>query len=148
MGDKSSKNGAPAKQQKTFYLPPRCSCREFVMRELDGNDDLAIALWVEQRTSSIDGANVVAIVENKRREALRRALVSVDGAPVNVDGVPYYGMDGWSARTMVFVHNAFNDLNGVDGDELKKFREGAYAPAARETDAEAPDRSIGGSSAA
>jgi len=116
------------KRQREFHLPSGCSVGSFVMRELDGNDDLDIAVWIEAASTSAIEENPIALMKFERVEALRCSLVSVDGEPVNVDGKPYKGMDKWSRRTMQFVGTAFNELNGAEADELKKFRAGEFGP--------------------
>ena len=113
------------KRTKRVPLPPGWDIREFVMRELDGTDDLEIGSWAERKmTSAQDTLSAQLRVE--RREAVRCALVSVDGEPVNVDGVPYAGMDRWSHRLMVVVNTTFNELNALEPSQLKKILAGEY----------------------
>lgn len=122
--------------QKRFTLPEGCSCREFVMRELDGNDELQIALWVEKKTTGVIANNAIALMKLETRESQRMALVEVDAVAVNVNGIPYAAFDKWTQRTMRFAIDAFGELNGVDMDELKNFRAGAEVVGATTTPAE------------
>ena len=102
------------------------SCKWFVMRELDGMDDIEIGVWVDKRsTSAVSGGKnaatmIAAAVSLQQHEAMRRALVSVNGVPVNVGGVPFKEFDRWSHRTMRVVQEAFRKLNGVEDEELEK----------------------------
>lgn len=105
---------------RRFKLPARCSVGEIVMRELDGRDDIEIAIRTKQKLNSATEDNPAAIMAIQQNEAYRAALVEVDGEAVPVDG-PYVAMDRWTQRTMTFVGRAFNALNGVQGDELKEF---------------------------
>lgn len=108
------------KRHKRFTLPDGHPIREFVMRELDGLDDIEIAAWVERKTTSITGGSYKQEMQLERIEAMRRAIVSVDGETVNVNGVPYAGFDRWPHRTRLHAHNAFNEMNGVSPAEQKK----------------------------
>ena len=111
----------PKHRMKKFKLPDDCDAKEIVMRQLDGNDDLEIAIWADRRMTSAHKENIFAVIEVKKHEAARRALVLVDGKPVNEDGIPFAEMDNWSQQTMVYVLRGYNKLNGVEDDDLKKF---------------------------
>lgn len=110
--------------KKRYRLPPGMSCREFVMRELDASDEIEAAIWADKRRGSAQDG-VLSMVGGEQREAMRLSLVSVDGKPVNVDGVPFMGIDKWSYRTMRYVQRAFANLNGVKDKDLESFDEGA-----------------------
>jgi hypothetical protein len=69
--------------------------------------------------------SAVATISAEQREAMRLSLVEVDGEPVNHDGVPYMAMDDWSLKTLRFLQTAFNEMNGIEADDLKNFRAGA-----------------------
>jgi hypothetical protein len=116
---------APSKRARRWTLPKGCSVQSFVMRELDGHDDLEIARIVDVKMTDDEKSNVTKLFEMRRHEACRRSLVMVNDRPVNVDGLPYEAFDGWSQRTQVFAFRAFNKLNEVTGDELGKFDEAA-----------------------
>jgi hypothetical protein len=102
----------------------RCSVREFVMRELNGHDEKDIGAWMDLAIAANPAiaTDALKLMQLERKESMRRALVSVDGEPVDQShGVPYAPLDGWTKRTMQFLGNAFNALNGVEPDEMGKF---------------------------
>lgn len=111
---------------KTFTLPAGLDCQEITIRELTGKDDITIAVWTEQRVKG-DSAlkeNFTAALGVEMQEAMRCSIVAVDGVPA--DGpMGFRGMDDWSKRTMRFLQDGFNDINGVDSEDLKKFRSSA-----------------------
>lgn len=112
---------------KKRWLMPRngqgFSCKEFVMRELSGEDELEAAKWADKRRSEAD-TGALAVMNSEQREAIRLSLVSVDGEPVGGD-IPYMAIDKWNLRTMRLVRHAFNDLNGVGESDLEDFKEAA-----------------------
>jgi predicted Holliday junction resolvase-like endonuclease len=115
--------------QRELFAPPGLPFKSIVMRELDGNDDVDIGVWVDQQLAlqNVDmksNAAAVKIMEIQRRESIRRSIVSIDGAEVNKHSAPFGAMDRWSRRTMQFVGSAFQALNGVEEEELKKFLAG------------------------
>lgn len=96
----------------------------FVMRELDADDELMAAMNADaKRGSAAEG--VIAASTIDQREALRIALVEVDGHRVNVDGIEYAALDRLPIKTMRYLHRAFNMLNGVKESDLKAFENGA-----------------------
>ncbi len=128
---KNKGNGAPAKQggsvaklRKLFTLPLGLDCSSFVMQELDGIDEIAIAeamqIKLEEATSGTRDSGL-AVMAIRQREEWRHALVEVDGVAVNVDGVPFSAMDKWKQRTIRYVAEAFGIMNGVGAGDLKKF---------------------------
>lgn len=119
-------------RMKRFMLPDGCDAKEIVVRELDGDDDMEIAVWTEAKLNSAIKDNIMAVLEVKKTEAARRSLVVVDGRTVNQNGIPFSEMDKWSQKTMIFVFRAYNRLNGAEDDDLKKFdkSEEEYNPAA------------------
>lgn len=131
-------NGVSGRLTKRYPMPKRCDCREFVMRELDGNDEIEISLWVERKMSAHPSReNPLAWTTVQRNEEMKRALMEVDGKAVNVDGVPFDEMDEWSERTKKFMRMAFDELNGLEAGEVEKFKAGAqvvlgHAPAERD----------------
>lgn len=108
---------------RRFALPSRCSVKEFVMREIDGHDEKDIGAWMDLAIAGNPSIaqDAVKLMLLERHESMRRALVSVDGETVNQAGVPYAGLDGWTKRTMQFVGNAFNAINGVEPGEVGEF---------------------------
>jgi phage FluMu protein gp41 len=110
--------------KKRFKLPSGMSCKEFVMRELTAKDEIEAAIWADQKRSSA-GDGVLSMVGGEQREAMRLALVEVDGETVNVEGVPFTAMDRWTYRTMRYLQKAFEEINGVDQKDLASFSKGA-----------------------
>lgn len=115
MGDKKRNQ-----MMKRFTLPKGCSIKTFVMRELKVKDDIEVAIWADKNTPAAAKESAVGAMAADRREALRLALVEVDGVRVNVNGIPYMAMDDWSQKTMTYALMAFNDLNGA-ADDAKGF---------------------------
>lgn len=120
---------APVLLHKEYKLPKRCSCQSFVMRELTADDELIAAMQADMKMTSGSSNQVLSMMGVEQQEAMRLSLVSVDGVPVNVDGIPFTDMDTWTYRTMRHVHAAFQDLNGVDATELRSFTTGAVIQA-------------------
>lgn len=108
------------KRERRYHdLPKNASCREFVIRELDGTDDLTVGMWVDRKVTDVIANNAVALMDLRKHEAMRCSLVSVDGKEVNLHNVPYAAMDTWTQRTLTALATAFHRLNGLEADELK-----------------------------
>jgi hypothetical protein len=95
------------------------NCRAFVMRELTGEDDLDIAFRVDARATSAIRASDEAMKVVRQKEAIRQALVEVDGKPVG-GAVPYMAIDRWSQPEWTALILAFNSLNGISDEDLGK----------------------------
>jgi hypothetical protein len=110
---------------KQFTLPRKCwgDCKTVVMRELDGDDDIMVGVWLDQKESS-SGAKgsdaVVSAMKREQSESVRCALVVVDGKKANENGVAFAPFDKWKRATKTMLGTYFNELNGVDSDELGK----------------------------
>lgn len=115
--------GTRGLQERTFKLPERCSAKEFVMREIDGHDEKDIGAWIDLAIAAnpIIAGSKDKLQEAENRESIRRSLVSVDGVEVNLNGVPYSGLEGWNRRTMNFAAIAFRTMNGVEAGEVGEF---------------------------
>jgi len=120
MGNGNGK-GMARRLCKKWTLPKGCSVREIVLRELDVNDDIDVHVWVEKNTPAA-GREGLGQFSAQQREAMRLALVQVDGQPVNVAGVPYLQMNQWSVRTLRFLQMAFVELNGATEEEMGDFK--------------------------
>lgn len=109
-------NGAPLK--KRYKLPAGCNCREFIMRELQNRDSIEAGIWADRNASAADsdrGRLAAELVES-----VRLSLVEVDGKRMQ-PGMPFMEMDNWSQRTMRFLLEAYQELNGVQEEELGNF---------------------------
>jgi len=119
---------------RKFTLPNGCSIKSFVIRELDGHDELNAARWADAKTGSADN-KVNALMD----ENLRVSLVEVNGKAVQQ---PFVEMDKWSSKTRRFLLEAWGQLNAAQEDEMAAFLAAAEdvnlsAPAATEmTEAE------------
>jgi len=128
--------GPPAPRQrymKRFPLPERCDAKEFVIRELDSNDDIQAAIMADKMAPAAIKDSAIGLMSSEQREAVRLSLVEVDGVPVNQDGIPFLAMDEWSARTMRFALQAYMQVNGVTPDEIRSFLAGAEVVTGPET---------------
>lgn len=110
---------------KRFQLPPGCSVRSVVVRELVAADELTAALWAESNAPAEMLETPAGQIAAEQRELVRVSLVEVDGEEVNIDGVPFLGMDGWTLRTYRAVRLFYNNVNTLDDKELRKSLAGA-----------------------
>ena len=110
---------------KRFQLPEGCSVREVAIRELEGHDELTAALWMEQHAPAAMLETTAGQLAAEQRELVRLSLVEVDGDDVNVDGVPYLGMDRWTVKTYRAVRFLYQTVNTLDDGELRKSLAGA-----------------------
>lgn len=108
---------------KRYHLPDGCNCKSFVMRELRGTDEKQAAMLADKMSSSADGE--AGRLNQAMRESMRLSLVYVDGQRVNENGVPYLDMDKWTSKTMRLALEAYQELNGVEDDEIEDFRKGS-----------------------
>ena len=118
MGNRNSRFGGL--NMARYELPKGHSCLSFTMRELTGRDEIEAGRLALATASEADRDNAVMLNFAEQREMMRLSLVEVDGEPVGID-TPFMDMDDWSMKTMVFVRKAFNEMNRVDGDDLKNF---------------------------
>lgn len=121
--------------KKRYTLPDGCSCKTFVMRELTNQDRTTAAVWADLHRESAAPDDAYAQVDQRLHEAVRLALVEVNGEAVNIDGQAYRLMDKWTERTMAFAMRAYQDLNGIESEEVEDFIQGA------EIVSESPNRS-------
>lgn len=110
---------------KRFQLPPGCSVREVVVRELMGDDELTAAMWMEENTPPAMLETPAGQIAAEQRELIRVSLVEVDGEEVNCDGVPYRGMDHWTLKTYRAVRLFHSTVNTLDDGLLRKSIAGA-----------------------
>lgn len=108
---------------KEFEVPAKGADRynfhKVVMRELNGQDRIEASIWADKNINPALEESIVGQMDTQQREALRLSIVAVDGKRVNTGGVPFMAMDEWNIRSMRFLEACFNDLNGVDLDEVK-----------------------------
>lgn len=108
---------------KRFKAPEGLDCREVVMRELTGDDDLVVAVWTDRKLSQnkILATSATGMFSTQTREEVRRSLVAVDGKLVaNADDVPYAEMDGFTSATQDWLTACFRSMNRVDAEAAKK----------------------------
>lgn len=110
---------------KRYKCPSGLTVRSFVMRQLDGADDIEAAMAADARAGSAVAPDSGARQLIDVREKLRLALVEVDGQRVNVGGVPYMGFDRWSLATIRFAERAFVELNLVRSESADAFFDAA-----------------------
>lgn len=131
MGDTNTEDYSRSRKKrmaKKFTLPTGCDCESFVVRELNGNDEIDAAVMADKSSSDLVKDSPIAQFGAERRESLRLSLVEVDGKPVPQ---PYLEMNHWSLKTLRVLMAAFNDLNGLDEDDLKNCLASAEVVSAR-----------------
>ena len=109
--------------EKEFRAPKGINAfKTVVVRELDGNDEVQIAVWCDGKRGQpgFSKDNLTAELQLQRNEAIRCSIVSVDGKPVNVNGAPWAGYDEWPRRAKLAVGRFHDDLNGLDTADLEK----------------------------
>jgi hypothetical protein len=107
------------KLQKEFAAPRGVNAfKTIVVRELDGTDEVLIALWCGLR--QYDKSSPLAELQVQREEAIRMSVVSVDGNPVNLKGVPWPGFNKLTRRELLAIARFHDDLNGLDTKDLEK----------------------------
>lgn len=107
-------------QKRFFSDARRLPFKSLVIRELDGNDTIA----VDQAANAHLGSNnrdPMATVNMQQREAFRASIVAVDDVFVGTPGLMMVEIEKWSQRAFRFLQQAHYALNGVKEDELKKF---------------------------
>lgn len=124
-------NARPGVLTKRYELPPGCTdrkgrpVRSVVVRELDGSDELQAALWLEQNAPATALETQAGMLAAEQRELIRMSLVEVNDEEVNLDGVPWMGMDQWTIKTFRVVRMYYVDVNAVDDMEIRKSLAGA-----------------------
>jgi hypothetical protein len=108
----------PHLMMRDFEFPERCNARTITVRELDGDDELEAAVFAERKVTKSMRDNPIYMMGIERKEAIRASIYAVDGEVVET---PFAAIDRWSKRTERFVQSAFNEMNGVESEELKKF---------------------------
>jgi hypothetical protein len=99
--------------RKKFKLPDGHPIKCFVMREIDGEDELEAGRVAAARGTSVDDMSQAALMEN-----IRVAIVSVDDKPVEQ---PFLQMDKYPSKTKRYFIEAWVALNGVGQDDIKNF---------------------------
>ncbi len=112
-----------------FPLPKSKDGKEFtvgsfVMKELDGLDEIDAAVHADMRANKKSGMS--ESMARERMESARAALVAVDDEAVGTEETgPYNEIYNWSAPTLVFLNRAYGTMNGVDQEEIEDFDKGA-----------------------
>ncbi len=106
---------------RRYPCPPGLSVSSFVMRQLDGEDDVEAAMAADVRAGSAAPQDTSARNIIDVRERIRRSLVRVNDRAVNVGGEPYGGIDHWSLATIRFAERAFVELNLVKEETANAF---------------------------
>lgn len=114
-----AKRPAPAMAWKRFPLPKGHPIKTIGIRELTGRDDIQIATMLEAKVTPSMRENDDVVTNARAMENLRAAIVEVDGRPVD-QAVPFTALDGWPKKTHGVLFAFFNELNGVDPDDVKK----------------------------
>lgn len=119
---------------KRWELPEGYSIKSFVMREMDGEDELEVGRW-QSMISATDGGALKSLSLQ-----VGQALVAVDGREVS-HSEPCLLFDTWSSKTRSLVLNAWRELNEVREEDLAVFHAAAkplnvQAPAAEILDEE------------
>lgn len=114
-------------RQKEFTVPDGIDLdfKTVTVREITTRDELDAAAWAMEAAPEQAQFNPMALRSYEFRELVRASLVAVDGAPV---AQPYTDMDGWRVRSFKFLQTAYDELNGIDADALKKFKGTASSP--------------------
>lgn len=116
---------------KRFTLPPGCTDKHgnpvetVVVRELDGNDEIQAALWMEANAKPEALESMAGAMAAEQRELVRISLVEVNDDPVNLDGVPWMGMDEWTIKTFRAVRMYYVNVNTFDDSAMRKSLAGA-----------------------
>ncbi len=113
-------NGERPMRMKRWTLPGGLDCKTIVMRAINGIDQLDVAAWVGARATSAHKNDIMSMVEIRKHEAARKAIVAVDDQLVGQDGVPFMAIDKWGQDTMQCVMAYYLELNAVEPEELKK----------------------------
>lgn len=102
--------------EKRVELGEGFSVREFVLREMTGEDQINAATMAAKMLTKVQ-AKIDSVVELvKLRQMIQTTLVSVDGAPVNGDA-PFLGLKKWTCKTIGKAEKAFVELNGFTDDD-------------------------------
>lgn len=98
---------------KKFTLPKGCSVESFVIREIDGKDELEASRWVSAKATGADDEAALMV-----EERVRVSVFSVNGQRVEQ---PYTGLNKWSTKTRNLLLQAWMSLNTVPDDDVAVF---------------------------
>jgi hypothetical protein len=108
---------------KRFKAPKKCcgDCKEIVIKELDGKDEIAAAVEVDKRLGQpgFRSDNIAAIMKLERQEKIRKSIAAVDGVAVK-PGEVFEGYDAFHAPTKLWIALCYEQVNGLEDDDLKK----------------------------
>jgi len=125
--------GAPTRVLRAWNLPPGCTVRKVILRELDGNDDLVAAANVERFAPKTAMSSMQAFSMAQQRERVRLSIVAVDGRTVVQ---PFLDMDHgdakWTMKTIRHVEGYWLKMNGITDEEMADFDEGGAVVSADE----------------
>lgn len=107
-------------QKRYFSDARRLPFKSLVIRELDGNDTVAIDQAAQAHLGS-NNRDPMTAINTQQREAFRASIVAVDDVYVGTQGLMMVEIEKWSHRAYQFLRTAHLDLNGVEESELKKF---------------------------
>ena len=105
-----------------FEAPKGCQgdCKEIVVKELDGDDEIEAAVWADEKAGQPGFKSLGAYYKLERTEKIRAAIVAVDGKLVNVPGRPFKGYDKFHAPTKIWISACFDKLNSLESKDLEK----------------------------
>jgi hypothetical protein len=118
----STKATPPKGPMKKFKAPgPGYSFKEFVITELDANQELdAVRAADRKLKTDADRSSIAILMKAQSFELQRAALVRVDGVDVWNRGVEYLELDTWNEKSRDFLAKAVNTLSPRDIDAEKK----------------------------
>lgn len=106
-----------------FKAPKKCwgDCKEVVVKELDGRDEIAAAVDADGITGQpgYKADNFSAMLKLERIAKIRRAIVSIDGVAVKA-GEPCLAFDDFHAPTKLWIGLCFDKVNGLEANDLKE----------------------------
>lgn len=114
-------------QAKSFPAPKKCQgdCQNIVIKELSGSDEIAAAVEIDKRAGEpgfkVD--NFAAMMKLERQMRIQQSIVAIDGK-LNRPDKPL-SIEGFGSTTKLWIGRCFDDLNGIDEEDVKKSLAGA-----------------------
>lgn len=98
--------------------------RAIYLMEVTSRDELEGAKYADAVMSDLEKKSVQLSTEAQRRETVRMSIVGLvtRTEPIayrHIGGaVPFHEIDGWSSKAVTCVSVYFNNLNGINSEEL------------------------------
>lgn len=123
----------PERITRRYAMPSAVKqCLAVYLVEVTTRDEIQASIYADATMTQLEKRSAQLVSEAQRRETMRASIVGLvtrDQTPVyrhvNNGGAPFHEFDEWPAKVSAALLTYFNELNGLNTDELIEGLKGA-----------------------